>query len=67
MHISSPLTELTRKDVPFTWSELQQNAFMTLKQLITKAPFLHIPDPKCDNTLEIHTDASAKALSGVLY
>ena len=41
--------------------------FIALKNLITEAPFLHIPDTSCDNTLEIHTDASSKALSGVLF
>ena len=28
---------------------------------------MHIPDTSRDSTLEIHTDASAKALSGMLY
>ena len=49
----------------FTWSAVAENAFQELKQKLCTAPVLHI----YDNTLpiELHTDASKTALSGILY
>jgi hypothetical protein len=29
--IAAPLNELTKKDVPFTWRDAQQDAFLLLK------------------------------------
>ena len=62
-----PLTQLTHKDVPFDFGQQQRDAFATLKHLVTSAPCLRIPDCTLDDSFELHTDASAKALSGVLY
>jgi hypothetical protein len=49
----------------FAWSADAESAFEELKQKLCTAPVLHI----YDNTLpiELHTDASKTALSGILY
>ncbi|XP_073526074.1 uncharacterized protein [Phyllobates terribilis] len=38
--IASPLTELTKKHVPFKWEESQEKAFKERKEQLTKAPLL---------------------------
>jgi len=58
--IASPLTSLTRKDVPFTWGEEQNRAFQELKEALISAPILRRPD--FDLPFEIHTDASKVAI-----
>ena len=35
-----PLTALTQKDLPFSWTEVQERAFNDAKQLIAAAPIL---------------------------
>ena len=35
-----PLTALTQKDLPFSWTEVQERAFNDAKQLIATAPIL---------------------------
>ena len=49
--IAAPLTELTRKNTRFHWSEEQQAAFDTLKTMMTNTPVLKPPDLK----KEIHS------------
>nr|CAE05076.2 OSJNBa0094P09.15 [Oryza sativa Japonica Group] len=44
--IAAPLNELTKKGVPFTWSTSQENAFHILKDKLTHAPLLQLPDLK---------------------
>jgi hypothetical protein len=41
--IAVPLHELTKKDVPFAWSDSQEVAFRTLKDNLTHAPHLQFP------------------------
>jgi hypothetical protein len=43
--IALPLTRLTRKDTPFVWDEECENSFRQLKERLTQAPVLTIPDP----------------------
>ena len=62
--MASPLHALTRKDVPFDWSTECQQAFQTLKRLLTEAPILAYPDFTRDFLLE--TDASGAGLGAVL-
>lgn len=62
--IANPLHALTRKDHQFHWGETEQKAFDTLKQALTSAPLLILPDPKLHYA--IHTDASDFALGAVL-
>ena len=62
--IASPLTELLKKDKPYTWSTFCQEAFQELKKRLTSAPILCNPDPKLKFTLT--TDASGYAMGTVL-
>ena len=42
--IAKPLTHITKEDVPMIWSEEQQKAFDTLKQILLSEPILRAPD-----------------------
>jgi len=58
--ITKPLTDLTRKDKPWTWGPEQQNAFETLKKANMEPPVLvtfHSDEP-----MQVWTDASDLAL-----
>ena len=59
--------ELTKKTAPWEWNEEHDSAFAQLKAAVTSSPILHIIDYSTTGRLELHTDASAKALGGVLY
>ena len=62
--VAEPLRKLIRKDVPWTWSQEQQQAFSCLKQKITSAPVLSHFDPEAPTI--VTTDASGIALGAVL-
>ncbi|GAU50199.1 hypothetical protein TSUD_408870 [Trifolium subterraneum] len=62
--IALPLIRLTRKGVAFVWDELCENSFNLLKQKLTSAPMLVIPDP--DKKYVVYCDASNKGLGCVL-
>jgi hypothetical protein len=62
--ITAPLNELTKKDMPFVWGDAQQEAFMLLKDKLTHAPLLQLPD--FNKTFELECDASGIGLGGVL-
>ena len=62
--IAMPLTALTKKDTPFTWTEKEEQAFTTLKKKVTEQPVLIMPDPS--KPFEVETDASDFAIGGVL-
>lgn len=62
--ISKPLTELLRKGVVYVWNPLAQEAFKTLKQALTTAPVLALPDFSVP--FEIDTDACESGLGAVL-
>jgi hypothetical protein len=63
-HIAAPLKELTKKGVHFTWAKAQENAFNVLKDKLTHAPLLQLPD--FNKTFELECDASGIGLGGVL-
>ena len=42
--VAGPLNKLLRKDIPFEWNEKCEEAFQTLKESLTLAPFLIHPD-----------------------
>ena len=62
--IAAPLTDLTHKDTPFTWTSQAMEAFEDLKNRMITAPVLCIPDPKLPFT--VTTDASDFAVGAVL-
>ena len=54
--IVAPLTRLTRKDQPFTWTDKCEESFQELKRRLTSAPILVIPD--VGKPFEVYCDAS---------
>ena len=63
--IVQPLTRLLRKDVQWQWTNMEQEAFDNLKQALSSAPVLALPDP--DKRFYVHTDASSTvAIGGIL-
>ena len=62
--LASPLTYLTKKDVPWVWGPPQRQAFQRLKQALCNAPLLQYPNPS--KPYVVVTDASGLAAGGVL-
>lgn len=62
--IIQPLTNLTKKNVKWEWSQLEQKSFDKLKLSLCMAPILQQVDP--DKPFIIKTDASAYAIGAVL-
>ena len=62
--IVSPITSLTKKNVPFVWTAVCQTALDTIKHAITNSPVLINPDP--NKQYHLFTDASVHTWSGVL-
>jgi hypothetical protein len=62
--ISTPLTNLLRKDTVFVWTTKTQKSFDILKQALAQAPVLAIPN--FQKTFLIETDASGGGIGVVL-
>ncbi|XP_050896305.1 uncharacterized mitochondrial protein AtMg00860-like [Lathyrus oleraceus] len=62
--VALPMTRLTRKEISFKWDSKCEKSFMSLKEKLTTAPVLVIPDPS--KSYEVFCDASKKGLGGVL-
>lgn len=62
--IAQPLTNLTKKNSRFSWSEEADNAFKELRKLLTKSPILKFPN--FEKPFILCTDASAYAIGAVL-
>ena len=62
--VAGPLHKLTRKDVPFIWSEDCQLAFEKLKESLCNPPILAYPDFSLPFILDC--DASGKSIGAVL-
>ena len=62
--IAVPLTELTRKKVPFEWTENREKSFHELKEKLISAPILTLPEGTED--FVIYSDASHQGLGCVL-
>nr|KYP33573.1 hypothetical protein KK1_045571 [Cajanus cajan] len=58
------LNELVKKDVVFLWQEKHNLAFQKLKQKLTQAPVLALPD--FNQTFELQCDASGISIGAVL-
>jgi ribonuclease HI len=62
--IAKPMTELLKKGVKFSWNEKCEEAFHTLRALLTTAPVLAQPDPS--QSFDVYCDASGTGLGCVL-
>ncbi|WVZ97533.1 hypothetical protein U9M48_043059 [Paspalum notatum var. saurae] len=62
--IAKPMTALTQKNAKFTWSPKCEEAFGTLKKLLTLAPVLALPD--ITKPFDVYCDASSSGLGCVL-
>ena len=62
--IARPLTNLTKQDVPYEWTNRCQQTFEFLKEMLLKEPILKYPDPRKPYTL--FTDVSKYAWACVL-
>ena len=62
--IASPITELQKKNKKFIWIERCEEAFAKLKQLLTTAPVLKVPD--MDQDFLVCTNALKEGLGGVM-
>ena len=62
--IAAPLTDLTKKNARFNWSEACEHAFQTLKNLLCSAPILSYPE--FDKNFILQTDASDVGLGAIL-
>ena len=62
--ISKPLTGLLKKDKPFIWSEEQQTAFETLRDILLSPIILQYPDFTKD--FIVTTDASNHSVGAIL-
>ena len=58
------MTELTKKDTPFEWTDKVQRSFEDIKQRIIDDPIRSLPDP--ERPFEVETDASDYAMGGQL-
>jgi RNase H-like domain found in reverse transcriptase len=62
--IAKPLTELTKKDMPFVWTPHCTAAIQQLKGIVLSDPVLQQPHPDRPYTLEV--DASQYATGAIL-
>ncbi|KAG7536993.1 Zinc knuckle CX2CX4HX4C [Arabidopsis suecica] len=62
--LAAPLTEVIKKNVGFKWEQAQEDAFQALKEKLTNAPVLSLPD--FIKTFEIECDASGVGIGAVL-
>nr|ABC94893.1 polyprotein [Oryza australiensis] len=62
--VARPMTQLLKKEKKFEWNEKCQKAFDQLKEKLTTAPILTLPDNRKDFVM--YCDASRQGLGGVL-
>ncbi|WVZ75493.1 hypothetical protein U9M48_023539 [Paspalum notatum var. saurae] len=61
---AKPMTSLTKKNAKYVWSSNYEEAFQTLKKLLTSAPVLAQPD--VTKPFDVYYDASGNGLGYVL-
>jgi hypothetical protein len=64
--LAAPLTNLTRKSVAWDWSPACQTAFNNVKEALTNALVLAMPDYTSESLMEVTCDASIKGIGAVL-
>jgi hypothetical protein len=62
--IAKPMTRLLEKDMKFDWTLVCEQAFHTLRTLLTSAPVL--AQPNIEKPFDVYCDASGTGLGGVL-
>jgi len=62
--VTRPLLDLTKKAMPWVWTEAQMTAFEMLKKLMCSKPVL--TQPQYDKPFMVHTDASAYGMGAIL-
>ncbi|KAK8554938.1 hypothetical protein V6N13_016192 [Hibiscus sabdariffa] len=62
--ITAPLTGIIKKHSTFSWGKEQEDAFMNIKDCLTRVPVLALPN--FDKTFEIECDASGVGIGVVL-
>ncbi len=62
--IQAPLTKLTSVKEKWRWTDLEQNAFSTMKRIMARETILAYPN--FNKPFHIHTDASAYQLGAVI-
>jgi hypothetical protein len=62
--ITKPMTKLLDKDTKFKWSPQCEEAFLTLKELLTTTPVL--AQPNIDQPFNVYCDASGTGIGGAL-
>ena len=62
--VLTPLTALVSKNAKWQWTDVEQNAFDTMKRIISREVLLSYPD--FSKPFEIHTDASHTQLGAVI-
>jgi hypothetical protein len=58
------MTKLLEKDAKFKWSQQCEDAFLTLKKLLTTTPVL--AQPNIEKPFDVYCDASGTGIGGVL-
>lgn len=64
--IARPLNALSRKGVAFLWTKECEAAFQNLKSMVASPIILDFPNFDENNVFQLTTDASGKAIGGVL-
>nr|KYP46506.1 Retrotransposable element Tf2 [Cajanus cajan] len=63
--IVAPLTQLTRKEQPFIWTDACERSFDKLKRRLTTSPVLVLPDS--GEPFDVYCDASHQGLGCLMY